>query len=126
MSETANAGTAHSGESILGSVASRVLRIDATSFPDPSPIYDERADGVSAFGFENLKGTRANAPLSPKGIQRSDRIAERHGFVPRDPATTQPTKIERKGKQGPSGAAGQFDLRAAVEDVNEFVEPSSQ
>lgn len=77
---------------------------------------------MSGFGFEDLKGTRAGTTLSPEEIERSDRVAERHGFVPRDPASAQPATIQRKVKHGPAGPVGQFNLRAAVEDVNEFVD----
>lgn len=69
----------------------------------------------TSFGFGDIR---------PKRVQREagdaatlDRIAEDLGFVSRETAT-----IQRKAKLGPSGPTGQFNLRAAVADVNEFVD----
>jgi len=46
-----------------------------------------------------------------------DRVAEDLGLVSRETAT-----IQRKAKRGPSGPTGQFNLRATVADMNEFVD----
>ncbi len=68
------------------------------------------------FGFNDIKpGTAV-----PRNEDQNelDRAAEAQGFVSRQ---AQPT-IQRKVKPGPNGPVGQFNLRAAVEDVNEFVD----
>jgi hypothetical protein len=67
------------------------------------------------FGFSDIKpGTAA-----PRNVNQNevDRTAEAQGFVSREVST-----IIRKAKLGPNGPVGQFNLRAAVADINEFVE----
>lgn len=69
----------------------------------------------TSFGFGDIQPKRVRREA--EDIAAVDRIAEDLGFVSRETAT-----IQRKTKPGPSGPTGQFNLRAAVADVNEFVD----
>lgn len=69
----------------------------------------------ATFGFEDIQPKKVRR--EPEDMAAVDRAAEGLGFVSRETAT-----IQRKAKPGPSGPVGQFNLRAAVADVNEFVE----
>lgn len=69
----------------------------------------------TAFGFGDIQPKR---PRHEAGDTAAiDRMADDLGFVSRETTT-----IQRKIKPGPTGPTGQFNLRAAVADVNEFVE----
>ncbi|MEL6065251.1 MULTISPECIES: hypothetical protein [unclassified Methylobacterium] len=69
----------------------------------------------TSFGFGDIQPKRVRREA--EDVAAVDRIADELGFVSRETTT-----IQRKAKQGPSGPAGQFNLRAAVADVNEFVD----
>lgn len=69
----------------------------------------------TGFGFGDIRPGRTRR--EPEDTAAVDRVADGLGFVSRETAT-----IQRKAKTGPAGPTGQFNLRAAVADVNEFVE----
>lgn len=69
----------------------------------------------TSFGFGDIQPKRPRH--EPEDTAAVDRLADGLGFVSRETAT-----IQRKTKPGPAGPTGQFNLRAAVSDVNEFVE----
>lgn len=69
------------------------------------------------FGFGDIT-PRTAARVEAETDRQLDRIADVHGFVSRQATLT----IQRKVKPGPDGPVGQFNLRAAVADVNDFVE----
>ncbi|KTQ86754.1 hypothetical protein NS226_17780 [Aureimonas ureilytica] len=72
------------------------------------------------FGFADkiakLKPAGEGAPVREVEIQKVDRVAERAGFTSREPV------VRKKRRQGISEAMGQINIRAAVEDINVFVE----
>jgi len=70
----------------------------------------------ATFGFGDIQPTK-RPQREPEDVAAIDRAAEGLGFVSREAAT-----IQRKAKPGPSGPTGQFNLRAAVGDVNEFID----
>lgn len=69
----------------------------------------------TSFGFGDIQPKRPQR--EPEETAAVDRVGDSLGFVSRETAT-----IQRKAKPGPTGPTGQFNLRAAVADVNEFVE----
>lgn len=69
----------------------------------------------TSFGFGDIQPKRTRRET--EDMAAVDRVAENLGFISRETAT-----IQRKAKPGPSGPTGQFNLRAAVADVNEFVD----
>lgn len=69
----------------------------------------------TVFGFDDIGVKRRRH--EPEDTVAVDRVADSLGFVSRETAT-----IKRKTKSGPSGPTGQFNLRAAVADVNDFVD----
>ncbi|MCJ2121787.1 hypothetical protein [Methylobacterium sp. J-077] len=69
----------------------------------------------TSFGFGDIQPKRVRRAV--EDVAAVDRVADDLGFVSRETTT-----IQRKVKQGPGGPAGQFNLRAAVADVNEFVD----
>ena len=69
----------------------------------------------TTFGFGDITPSRPRRER--EDTTAVDRVADSLGFVSRETAT-----IQRKAKPGPTGPTGQFNLRAAVADVNEFVD----
>lgn len=72
----------------------------------------------NGFGFGDIKAGTAVSRATREESTVVDQVGEAHGFIPRQALPT----IQRKAKSGPDGPVGQFNLRAAVSDVNDFVD----
>lgn len=76
----------------------------------------------ATFGFADIQPNKTRR--EPADMSAIDRTGEDLGFVSREASAEhgETTTIQRKPKPGPSGPVGQFNLRAAVADVNEFID----